>query len=234
MSKKRVQLFCIPFAGGSAASFKELNSYLDEAIDVHAVEYPGRGMRIGHPFVNTMDELVQDVKDQIEANRIQGIPFALLGYSMGVEVAFNLAQFMLEEKPSHLFFAAREAIQLNTKGHDYALLSKEQFIDKIVEFGGVDERILNNKRFCDIYMRPVYADYKLLHEYVFKSEYGKLNSDLTVFYCEKDTPFAKIKGWSEHTSGNTVFYEMGDNHFFIKQHAKEMAETINLKLNQLY
>ena len=234
MNKKRVQLFCIPFAGGSATSFKELSNYLDESIDARVVEYPGRGMRTGEPFVKTMDELIQDVKGQIEANRIQGIPFALLGYSMGVEVAFNLAQFVLEEKPNHLFFAARESIHFDTKGHDYALLGKEQFIDKIVKFGGVDERILNNKRFCDIYMGPVFADYKLLHEYVFRAEYGKLDSDLTVFYCEKDTHFDKVEGWKEHTTGNTVFYEMGDSHFFIKQHAKEMAEVINLKLNQLY
>ena len=113
------------------------------------------------------------------------------------------------------------------------MLDKKHFIDKIVEFGGVDERILNNDRFCDIYIRPVYADYKLLHDYRYKPEYGKVDSDITVFYCEKDTPLVSVSGWEEHTAGQAMFYEMGDNHFFIRQYAKEIAEIITEKLNQL-
>lgn len=232
MSKK-IQLFCIPFAGGSAASFRELSSYLDEFIDVQMIEYPGHGMRRKEDFLEKMDELILDVRRQIEANRTTDVPFALLGYSMGVEIAFDLAQFSLKEKPSYVFFAAREAIQFDTKGYNYALLDKKHFIDKIIEFGGVDERILKNSRFCELYMKPVYADYKLLHQYKFKPEYGKLNSDLTVFFCEKDTPFARVEQWKEHSEGTTMFYEMGDNHFFIQQNAKKMAEIINTTLNRL-
>lgn len=233
MTNKKIQLFCIPFAGGSAASFRELCSYLDDFIDVHVVEYPGRGMRIRDHFLETMDELVQDVKRQVCEKRVNELPFSLLGYSMGVEVAFDLAQYVLEEKPSHLFFCAREVINMDTKGHDYSLLGKEQFIKKIVEFGGVDERILNNPRFCDVYMRPVYADYKLLHQYVYRRDKGLLNSNLTVFYSEQDTPLEIVSGWKEHTVGKTDFFEIGDNHFFIQQHAKEMADTINVKLKQI-
>lgn len=233
MSKKRIQLFCLPYAGGGASAFRELCGYLDQSIDAQMIEYPGRGRRRGDPFLETMDGLIADVKRQIEVCRMQNLPFVILGYSMGVEIAFDLAQFVLDEKPKHLFFAAREAIRFETKGHDYALLDGEHFINKIVEFGGLDEKILSNPRFCDIYMRQIYADYKLLHQYVFKPDYGKLSSDLTVFYCEKDTPFAQIETWKEHTVGETDFYEMGNNHFFIQQYAKEMAQIINAKLYQI-
>lgn len=227
MNDKKIQLFCIPFAGGSASAFNELCTLLDERIDVHVIEYPGRGTRKNDPFCNTMDDLIEDAKRQVEEKRNKELPFSILGYSMGVEVAFDLGQFELNEKPVHLFFAAREAICYDTKGHDYSLLKMDSFIDKIVSLGGIDERILNNRRFLEIYMRPIYADYKLLYQYIYKKERGQLNSNVTVFYCGRDTPFIKVKDWSEFTTFNTDFFELGNNHFFIQQHAQDMADIIN-------
>lgn len=230
MSEKRIQLFCIPFAGGSAASFTQLSGLMDESIDVHTVEYPGRGARSREPFYDKVGQLIADVKNQIISQRNETLPFALLGYSMGVEIAYDLAQYGLPEKPVHLFFSAREAIQYNTNGHDYSLLPTDEFIEKIVSLGGIDERIRKNRRFLEIYMRPVYADYRLLYQYAYKPENGKLDSDVTVFYCEKDTPYRKVKEWEKFTLGRTDFYELGDSHFFIHHHAAEMADIINSKL----
>ncbi len=233
MNKKKIQLFCMPFAGGSAVAFSELSTFLDESIDVYIIEYPGRGTRMKEPFCETMAELILDAKSQVERNRNVELPFALLGYSMGVEVAFNLAQYELSEKPEHVFFAAREAINYDTIGHNYSLLDKEVFIEKVVALGGIDERILNNKRFLDIYIRPVYADYKLLHDYIYQEEKGKIQSDVTVFYCESDTPFIRVKDWGDFTRGEVDFFELGDNHFFIQQHAREMAKIISKKCKSI-
>lgn len=229
MKNKTIQLFCMPFAGGNASAFSELSNLLDESIDVHVIEYPGRGTRNREPYCETMDELIADAKKQVENHRNKGLPFAILGYSMGVEVTFNLAQFELSEKPSHLFIAAREAINYDTNGHDFSLLDKNDFIDKIVALGGISEKLLSNRRFLDIYMKPIYADYKLLYQYKYRPEKGKLYNDITVFYCEKDTPITRIKDWERFTSGKTEYYELGNNHFFIQQHAREMAEIINKK-----
>lgn len=230
MNSKKVQLFILPFAGGSASAFKQLNELINENIEVHVIEYPGRGSRNSEPFCETMESLIADALRQVEEHRDDRLPFALMGYSMGVEVAFDLAQYALKEKPVHLFFAAREAIYYDTNGHDYALLELPAFMEKIVSLGGIDERILSNKRFLEIYMRPIFADYKLLNRYVYREEKGLLNSGLTVFYCEKDTPFLRVRGWETVNKAQTEFFEMGDNHFFINQHATEMAKIINSRL----
>lgn len=234
MSNKKIQLFCMPFAGGSAMAFTEIKGFLDESIDVHIIEYPGRGTRNRESFCKTMDELIADAKQQVESYRNKELPFAILGYSMGVEVAFDLAQFELLEKPVHLFFAAREAICYDTNGHDYSLLQLDHFIDKIVALGGIDEKILKDRRFLEIYMRPIYADYKLLNQYVYKPEKGILNQDITVFYCEKDTSFKRIKDWKNLTFGQVDFLELGNNHFFIQQCAQEMADMIYKKLSKYF
>lgn len=230
MSSKKIQLFILPFAGGSAAAFTELSSLLAEWIEVYVIEYPGRGSRLSEPFCDTMEDLIEDSKKQIETLRKAELPFALMGYSIGVEVSFDLAQYALDEKPEYVFFAAREAIHYDTAGHDYVLLKEDDFQKKIIDFGGIDERVIKNKRFLNIYMRPVHADYKLLNQYIYKKEKGKLGCDMTVFYCEKDTPYEKVKEWETHTEGEIDYFELGENHFFIRKYAREMAEIINQKL----
>ncbi|MCD8016097.1 MAG: thioesterase domain-containing protein [Lachnospiraceae bacterium] len=227
---KAIQLFILPFAGGTAASFKMLEKLLDDKIDVYTVEYPGHGKRASDHFCKSFDELLDDVAYQIKEQRIHGLPFSLMGYSMGVEAAFDLAQYKLDEQADHLFFCARDTISLNTKGHDYALLDSERFSEKIAELGGVDRKIIQNKRFRDIYIKPVYEDYKLIMEYEYHPERGLLNNNLTIMYCEKDTPWKDIMGWEKITTGKTYFFEMGDNHFFINDCTQKMADIINTAL----
>lgn len=228
MSKK-IQLFCIPFAGGSSTAFNELCQNLDEFVVPYVIEYPGRGSRMKEPFAENLEMLMKDVKEQIVNSRIPGIPFALFGYSMGTAIAYDMAQFELEESPVHLFASAREALFHYIKSQEYALMERDEFKQKIIDFGGINEQILKNERFLDIYMKPIYADYKLWNQYVYK-EKGKLNCKITVFYSEKDTPYEKVIGWREMTKKRVDFYEYGRNHFFIQHHAKEMAEIINKNL----
>lgn len=233
MSDFTAQLFIMPFAGGSKAAFQTFEDYIKKDIQVITIEYPGRGSRIREPFCQSMDDLILDVKTQIKDNRVQGLPFALMGYSMGCEITFDLAQYVLNEQADLLIFCARESIQYDTKGHDYTLLDQAEFEKKIIEFGGIEDKIINNPRFFEIAMRPIYADYKLLHQYRYHADKGLLKQDIMVFYCDSDTPKEKIMGWMDFTTGKADFYEMGNNHFFINGCEKEMAELINERMQAL-
>ena len=132
MNRKKVQLFCIPFAGGSASSFKELCSFFDTSIDVYLIEYPGHGMRLREPFSETMDDLVQDAKKQIETNRIPGIPFVLFGYSMGAEVAFDLAQFVLRKNQAIYSLLLERQSRFNLKVTIMLCLIKNILLTKLL------------------------------------------------------------------------------------------------------
>lgn len=230
MSDTRIQLFILPFIGGGKASFRALEQELDPCIETVTLEYPGHGTRAGEPLCSTMGELIRDARKQVLAARVPGIPFAIMGYSMGCEVVFDLLQYGLEEKAVHGIFCAREDIGLHTRGYDYALLDDRQFLDKIVALGGIDLRILNNQRFLSIALRTIRADYELLHQYEFQEEKGKLSQNLTVFYCPEDTPFCQVEGWKNRTIGHTNFYEMDGGHFFLQRHGQSMAQIITSTL----
>lgn len=226
----RIQLFCIPFAGGSSSSFYELCSYLDEAIECHVVEYPGRGVRSKEEYYTDIDQLIQDIKGQIITHRRHEVPYALFGYSMGTAICYDLIQYALKEKPLYAFMSARDALNLYSKSQTFAALGKERFVEEIKKLGGIDDRILNNRRFLEIYLEPIYADYKLWRQYKYKEELGIIDCDVTVFYSEQDTPYERVEGWKKLTAGEVDFYEFGNNHFFIKEHAQEMGAIINKKL----
>ena len=219
-----MQLFCLPFAGGSRASFNQLEYLLEPSIDVYTIEYPGRATRINEPFASSWENLMKDVKKQIIDQRIREVPFAILGYSMGTAIAYEMLQFRLDEKPIHAFLCARGCGgQFDVPGE---IKSKEKFAEEIEQLGGMDEKITKNKRLLKYFIGPVYEDYKLLNQYYYKKDKGMPEVDFTILYCEKDTSYDMVRQWKHRTKGRVEYYEMGENHFFIHDCVHKMTNII--------
>jgi Predicted thioesterase involved in non-ribosomal peptide biosynthesis len=224
---KKIQLLLLPFAGGSSASFHKLLPYISPQIEVAAVEYAGRGKRIGEPLIEDYDLFLEDSAKQIN-ECIDDRQFAVLGYSLGAAIAYDLiANRYLKRQPIHAFMCARGSLKKTSKSQLFADLSGQEFLQKMEELGGMDERILNNKRFLDIYMRPVKADYRIWSQFTYCEKNLKLPCDITAVYCSKDSLSDGIAEWESMTDGKVDYYEMGHNHFFINQHYEEIAHIIN-------
>ena len=234
MRSKKLQLFILPYAGGSIASFKRLTDLLDEQIDVVTVEYAGRGTRAKDQLARSIGELLDDAIRYCRERRIPEIPYTVMGYSMGSVLAYEIAvRKALEGELIHLFISA----EVSPKERSLELRkvenpTEERILERARTLGGLDERMLKNKRFADIYIRPMLSDYRLFFEYRFLGYPEKVKVDTTFFYCEKDTAFADVQKWNELIDGQFDFHEMGDNHFFINQHYTEIAKVINDTLSR--
>ena len=75
---EKMRLFCLPYAGGSALFYKELESYLNPSIELCAIDLSGHGMRMGETLNETMDQALDDVYEQMRQVGFDK-PFALLG-----------------------------------------------------------------------------------------------------------------------------------------------------------
>src|SRR6185437_9135086 len=77
----RFRLFCFPFAGGGSAVYRTWPDSLDKAIEVVAIEPPGRLSRIGEKPISDInefvDELVPKMKEYLDR------PFAFFGHCLG-------------------------------------------------------------------------------------------------------------------------------------------------------
>ena len=77
----RLRLICFCYAGGNANSFMAWQDALDPAIEVCAVQLPGRGNHFHETPFTTMPELITALATEI--NSLDGLPFAFFGHSLG-------------------------------------------------------------------------------------------------------------------------------------------------------
>lgn len=229
-----MQLFILPYAGGSIAAFKRLTCLLDDSIEAITVEYPGRGSRIKEEFASSFWSLLDDSITYCRKRRKPEIPYAVMGYSMGSVLAYEMvARKSIEGELNHLFISA----EVSPKDRSLELRkvdtpTEDRIMERVRRLGGLDERMLKNKRFADIYIKPMISDFRLFSEYRFRSFPDKIKADTTFFYCENDTAYSDVEKWNEIIDGNFDYHELGENHFFINQHYEEMAEVINSTLCQ--
>lgn len=228
MCEKKLQLFFLPFAGGNSSSFNKLIQNLDQSIETITVEYAGHSTRRAEPYIEDYDFFLQDIANYIKERRNIELPCAFCGYSIGSALLYDLLQHnLVDTNPEFLIFSAREYVGWWKNREHRVVTDEKEFLLRIENFGGFDKRILENKRFRDIYLAPVKADYKIWCQYKFMELKEKLKCDILVFFSSEDTPEEKVLDWKKITEGNTFFHEFGNNHFFINEYYKEMAEQIN-------
>ena len=76
-----LRLFCFPFAGVGASSFRGWTDLLPDEIEVAAVQLPGRESRLREPCVTKLTDAVAGVMSGFEG--LLDRPFALFGHSLG-------------------------------------------------------------------------------------------------------------------------------------------------------
>ncbi len=229
MKNKGMQLFVLPYAGGSNANFKRLKEGIDPRIEVIVIEYPGRGKRRGEDFSETLTGLIRDAADSMNRKRDVELPYSVLGYSMGSVLAYEiLVSGEINGACSHVFLSAEISPRDRAAQLSQVQNPTDQFILKRAKgLGGLDPRLAENERFAQIFIRPLVSDYKLFYTYRFADGRDKLKCNATFFYSQKDTPLAEVKKWDELIEGDLDYYEFGENHFFINQYYAQMSEIIN-------
>ena len=231
---KQIQLFILPYAGGSIAAFKRLTEQMDERVDAITVEYAGRGTRAKEPLAQSIWELLDDAIAYCKERRNSSLPYAVMGYSMGSVLAYEmLLRGAIPGELKHFFIAAEvspkdRALELRKVADP----TEERILERALKLGGLDERMLKNPRFAQIYLKPMLSDYRLFFSYRFGDYTEKIKVDTTFLYSEKDTALSDVRKWDELIEGSFDYHRIGDNHFFINQHYLEMADIINNNLKK--
>lgn len=215
-SHAKMRLICFPFAGGSASSYREWGRHFPE-FEVVAVQYPGRGSRMGEKPHQTITDLIEELFS--DAAFFQEKPVLFFGHSMGAIVAFELACMLHRngfKGPGHLFVSGREAPHLTSSQEKICSLPDDEFIQKLKEYNGTPEEVLNNQELLNLILSTIRSDFRAIETYRLHSRVV-LNCPISVFYGSQD-PFVcseRIGGWSEHTTQNTKEIIMDGDHFFI-------------------
>ena len=220
------QVFCYTHAGGKAAAFSKLKALLPENVEMTAIEYPGHGIRSKEPLIDNWELLIADATRQIKVKRMTGTVPIFLGYSMGSIVAYELMiRGGLSFSPVYFIGLSHGAPDLEWDSKEFYKLDEAAFISKMTEFGGIDEKLIQNPRFLKLFLSPLKNDYHLIGTY--PSRYDeKLDCPICFFYSPKDTSKKAVESWAKFTTKGFECHAVGSNHFLLNECPEVVARKI--------
>jgi medium-chain acyl-[acyl-carrier-protein] hydrolase len=212
------RVFCFPHAGGGASTFAAWRSLLAPAIDVCAVQYPGREERLSETPFSSMSALIAALLGVFP--REGRTPFALFGHSNGALVAYELAQALRRERapePSALIVSGCRSPELPRRRSPMHALPEAAFRAALGDLGGTAAELLANGPYMDLVSPGIRADFALHETYVWMTQ-SPLDVPVLALAGTHD-PLARteeIEGWRGHTRGAFELRRVPGGHLFIR------------------
>jgi len=226
-------LLCLPCAGASASMYLRWRRQLPRWIEIHPVELPGRGARLGEAFVEDFDALVARLCVEQDA-ALRG-HFALFGHSMGALLAQGIAQRLRalgRPLPCALVASGspapsrREARRFPAKHDDAGLIAD------LRKQGGTPEEVFASPELMRITLDALGADYRVCESFTCRAR-PPLPLPVHVFAGrDDDIEPARIEAWSAEAGGPFTLDWFDGGHFFIREHEDAVVAALARRLAQ--
>jgi len=233
---KKIKLFCLPYAGGSAAVFKKWEQYLSLDIKLFAVELSGRAKRAREPLYENVEAAVNDIYSIIYPEISDGSAYAFYGHSMGAMLAYELVQKIKDNnlpEPVHMFFLGRGAPHIKSKREKiYHLMPEEEFREAVVNLGGTPREFFEYPELMDYVLPILKNDFKISETAFRNPSIRPLYCDITVFMGKEEDEIEAedVHGWMLHTKNRCTIHYFNGGHFFVNDETEKVVRMINKKL----
>jgi len=224
-------LVCFPHVGGAATYYFPLSRSLSPAVEVVAVQYPGRQDRRHEAVVDN----IQDLADRAFAvlREVVEPPFALFGHSMGAIVAFEVAgrfERVAGTPPVRLFVSGRRAPSRHLRGGVH-LLTDAGLVAELRHVGGTDEAFLADEELRAMLLPVIRADYKAVETYLWPRQ-QPLTCPITVLVGDRDpqTTVDDAAAWTEHSTAGCDLRVFPGGHFYLDAHHDAVVAEITTAL----
>lgn len=227
-----LRLFCLPYAGGSSVIFHRWPQELSAAIEVCAVKLPGRESRFAESPFARMTPLVQALAEGLAPYLDR--PFALFGHSLGGLVGYELVHELQRQQrpaPVHLIVSASRAPHLPPRRSPMHDLPTETFIDRLRDYAGTPEQVLDNRDLMELLLPVLRADFAISETYQSTAE-TPITCPITAFCSSQDNVvYAEdVQAWQPYTRNTFALHTMPGNHFFINSARSELTAKIGQML----
>lgn len=226
-----VRLVCLPHAGGSASFFFPVSRALAPAVEVLAVQYPGRQDRRHEPAVDSLADLADQIFDTLR--HLDDRPLALFGHSMGAILGYEVALRMRDAglpSPVHLFASGLRAPSRYCAEWAHEP-SDDRLVSELRTLHGTDTDLLADPEALDMILPVVRSDYRAVKTY--RHDPGrKLDCPITVLTGDSDprVPVDEARAWDEHTTGPTDLQVYPGGHFFLVDQSDRVIAILMRKL----
>ncbi|MFF5173666.1 thioesterase II family protein [Micromonospora sp. NPDC000089] len=225
------RLVCLPHAGGSASFFHPVSKALAPAVEVLAVQYPGRQERRHEPPVGNIPDLADQILDALR--HLDDRPLALFGHSMGAVLGYEVALRMRDAglpSPAHLFVSGRRAPS-RYRDERVHQLSDARIVSELRALSGTAPAMLADPELLEMILPAVRSDYHAVESYRHDPE-RRLDCPITVLTGDSDPRVSidEAHTWSEHTTGPTDLKVLPGGHFFLIDQSENVIGTLKREL----
>lgn len=230
-----VQLVAFPFAGGNSRCYQELQRALPSWIKLTVHELPGHGLRMREPLLRSMTAVVDDAVERL-APALRA-PYALYGHSYGAAVAHELSRRISREgcrMPLQLFVSGRRAPAALGADPPLHQLSSAAFHARLARYGGTPAAVLQNPELMEMFERILRADLEALESSESTGVARPLDVPIHVMLgLEDDVTEEQAQAWQLESSRPLLVSRFSGGHFFIREHAREIARRITGDLEEV-
>lgn len=211
-----LRLFCLAHAGGGANVFRHWPNGLPAAIEVCAVQLPGRETRFNETAFTHFQPLIEAMANAVAVAIDR--PYALFGHSLGSLLAFELVRQLRRmglPEPVCLIVSGHAAPHLPRRMRAIHNLPHDEFLAELRARRGTPAIILDHAELMKLIAPMLRADFAVYESYRFQQE-PVLHCDLTALGGEQDdtvTPEG-LAAWQAFTSGRFQSFMLPGDHFF--------------------
>nr|QJU71784.1 type I polyketide sythase [Gambierdiscus polynesiensis] len=223
-----LRAYCLPFASGSAALFAPWAEALDGAVEVVAVELPGRGARADDapPRNEAEDEaMLASLGDALLAD-LRGAQYILVGFSMGGGLCVDLALRLAERgapPPLALYVAGRKPPALDPASIGAITMSDEA----LAEYAFAPPEVASSPEFREHVVPLLRADLEIdarcerrLSEACVAGRRLPQGVGLELFCGTNDAvaPWVEAPGWQRFAEELVGVHYYPGGHEFMQEH----------------
>jgi surfactin synthase thioesterase subunit/glycosyltransferase involved in cell wall biosynthesis len=213
----RPRLFCFPYAGGGALSYRPWIAPLESVASICPVRLPGRETRIREAPLAGMSRLIEAVENAISPYLDH--PFSFFGHSMGAAIAFELVRSLRRHGkplPSALYVSGARAPQFRLHWTPPPEPDDRELVEQLRRLDGIPAEILENHAAMEHALPVLGADAALYRNYVYAPE-APLSFPIFAYGGSGDpnVQVEHIDAWREQTSTLFSRREFEGGHFFI-------------------
>jgi surfactin synthase thioesterase subunit len=225
---EQVRLICLPYAGGSASTFRRWPARLP-GVEILAVQTPGRETRLAEPPFHRIEPIVAGLADALRGE-LDG-RYAIFGHSLGARTGFELARELRrrgERPPEALFISACKAPHIPRPPlPTFGSMPEKVFLARLRRMNGTPPEVLDNPEMLELFLPAIRADFAVVDSYEYADE-PALDCPLRVFGGRFDSEAREdeLLAWQAHTTTSFALTMLDGGHFVITTHEHEMVAAI--------
>jgi pyochelin biosynthesis protein PchC len=224
----KIQLVCFAHAGGSASFFFPVAKALSPAVDVTAVQYPGRQDRRSEPNIDNLPDLADAIFPAVRP--LADRPLAFFGHSMGAVLAYEVALRLEKDGApplTRIFASGRRA---PSRYREEAVHKKDDagILDELRQLSGTNTDLLGDPETVEMILPAIKSDYRAVETY--RDIPGRtVSAPILAVIGDTDPKVTtdEAKAWADHTTGSFELKTFPGGHFYLVDQAPQLIKLIS-------